>query len=135
MEQIVESRFLLLDIQGSYSKNLLVLTLAFAFEHHNEMMTAMCTVKSNLALTLMEDAIAEQLGRNVVKEGFKLIILDGCDRYGAVRQGKAEDGHEWTDRPLCMSELICRDVQAIGQIEATKLSRMTNTSVAIVHMN
>lgn len=48
---------------------------------------------------------------------------------------KAEDVHEWTERPLCVIQVIRRDGQAAEQAEAINLSRTTNTSIAIVRID
>lgn len=62
-------------------------------------------------------------------------IFYGCNRYSAIRQLKAEDGHEWPEGLLCVTRVIHRDVHNFGRADAGELSRTTNMSTAIVRMD
>lgn len=48
---------------------------------------------------------------------------------------KVQPGHERTERPLCVTHVICRNNQAVRKAEVIKFSWMTNTSTAIVQMD
>lgn len=54
----------------------------------------------------MQDAMAEQDGRKVVKEEFKLILPDGLHRCSAVRQRKKENEREWNELFLRIFKLL-----------------------------
>lgn len=70
-----------------------------------------------------------------MKEEFTLISLDERHRCNAERQLNAEDEQERTERSLFITQALRLDKKAIGQAEAMKLSRMTNTTTAIVHID
>lgn len=62
----------------------------------------------------MEDAI-EGGDRKAVKEGFKLILSGGHHICSAVRQRKVESEHDWTERPLCNTQVFRRDGEVIWE--------------------
>lgn len=80
----------------------------------------------------MQDAVEEDGDEKVVKEGFKIILLDGRHYCSATRQLNAEGRQEWTECPLHVTQVIYEDGQAVGEAEVMKSSRITNTSTAIV---
>lgn len=65
----------------------------------------------------------------------KRILLDECRHCRAVRQLMMERGQEWTARLLRVIQIIHRDCQVVQPAETTRLSRLTNTRMAIVRMN
>lgn len=79
-------------------KNLILSMGALAIDSCNGMITVMWFTKCNCTMTTIEDEITNQSGREVVKEGFKLLSLDGRHHCSAVRRVKADGGFEWTDR-------------------------------------
>lgn len=75
------------------------------------------------------------MGRNVVEEGFRLLLLDESRRYSAVRATRAAAGHKQTERTLRITRVIRWDDHGIEQVEAIKLARMTDMCKAVVCMD
>lgn len=61
----------------------------------------------------MKNAAVEDCCRRLVNEGFKMIFLDGHHCCSAVQELKTGDEHEETERPLPVTQSICRVVQGI----------------------
>lgn len=104
------------------------------FEYQNRMITTTWPAESNSASTLMEIPIAEQGGRKILKYGFKLILCNGHYHSRVTSHLQAYGWHEWTDRPLRITQAIYKDSQAIQRAEAISLSLVTNTLTAILYI-
>lgn len=63
------------------------------------------------------------------------MLLDGHYRCRGVLQLNAEGGHAWTEHPLGIALVIRCDSQAIGQANTMNLSKMSNTSTVVVHID
>lgn len=77
-----------------------------AFDYRSGIIAVTCSAKCNPTDFAMEHPVSVQDGRKVVKEGFKMILLDGRNCCGSVHQLKVEGGHEWTERLLRVTEVL-----------------------------
>lgn len=105
-----------------------------SFDYRNVMISMAWSAECNPTDSGIYGAVAEDIDRNVVKKGVRVLLLDGRHRCGAMRQLKAEGGHWRSKIPLYVTHLIRRNGQAIEQARAIKLSRTTDTSTVIVRM-
>lgn len=64
--------------------------------------------------TSREDSAAKSAGGKVVKEGFKVILLEGSHHCVAVHQLKVEDEQEYTERLMCVIQVFRPGGQVIG---------------------
>lgn len=72
--------------------------------------------------------------QKVVKQVFKMLLLDYRHCYSTVRQLKAKVKHKWIERSLCVIQVICWDSRAVEWDEEIKSLPMTTTSTAILRM-
>lgn len=104
------------------------------YDYRNRMNTGMRFANWNPRETSMADTNAKEGGPKIVEERMKLIVLDEPQLCSAVRQPKRKGGQKWTEHPLRIAEVFCRDGHAIRQVEPIKLSRTTNMATAILFM-
>lgn len=83
----------------------------------------------------IEGVVVEQGGQNVVKDVFKMILLDDRHRCSALGLLKAASRQKLIERYMRLSGVIPRDGQAAGQAMEIELSRTTNTCNAIFRMH
>lgn len=98
------------------------------------MITVTRSAEHNHADSSAEDPIAEEGDRKVLKEVFNMISRDGRHCCIPMCQLKVDEGHEWTERPHRVPQVIPRDVQATGRAETVKLSQMTKFSIEILNI-
>lgn len=87
-----------------------------------------CSAELNAMYSTIDDALAVQGGRNVVREVFRMIYLYVRPRCNSARQLIVDGGHESTECRLCVTQVICLENGAIAQAEAIQLSGMTDIS-------
>lgn len=83
----------------------------------------------------MKYGVLEQRSQEVLKEGFKIILLNKCHICSAVPQLEAEDGGDCAQLSLRNTQVLRHSTQAIRQAEDIKLSGITNMSITIVLMD
>lgn len=86
MEQIADTTFSLRVIKSRRVKRLVVSMRALGLDYRNVMITATCSVEWKPTGISLEDGIVEEGGRKVVKEGFKIILLNERHFCSAVPQ-------------------------------------------------
>lgn len=134
VEHIADPTFRLRVIQISHVKIMAASTPSLAFDHRNRMITVMLSAKCNRTDSAMKNAVAVQDCRKVVKEGFKMILLDERHWFRSLQQLKVKIRHQWTERSVHVTKFILRYGQALGQTDTIKFLRVTLTSTAIVRM-
>lgn len=131
VEQIADPTFPLRDIQSSCVKILVALMSVLAFDYRKRTITVTRSAVCNHSESMMHGAVADQHDRNIVKNEFKMMILNGRHCCSTVLQLKADSGHKHTERTLRVTQIICQCGQAILQPDVIKLSRITSMSTAI----
>lgn len=94
-EQIVDPTFPQGDIQRSQVKSLFVSKSSVTFNYRNGIITMTWSAECNATDSWMEDSAAEESCRTMVKEGFKMMLLDGHHHCSAVCVPNTEDRQEW----------------------------------------
>lgn len=115
VEGILAPTFSLSDVRGSPAQSLVVSMHALRFGYHNGMISFTWSPERSHTDSVMEDTVAVQAGRTVLKQRRKVILLDEHHLYSCVCQLKEEGGNEWAVGPLHFTQVIRRDGQAIGQ--------------------
>lgn len=64
-----------------------------------------------------------------------MVTLDGLHRRKALCNSKVEGACTWTEEDLCLQRTIRRDGVKIKQVDAIKMSKMSNTTAAIIRMD
>lgn len=123
-EQIADPIFPLRDIQGSCVKDLVASMRSVAFYCRNEMIVVMRSVECKPRDLSIKDATAIKSCWKVVKECFKLVLVDERPPCSTAHQPCAEDGHELTDSPSRVVQVTRLTEQVVGNAEAAKLSQM-----------
>lgn len=77
-----------------------------AFEYRNEIITVVWPAGRNWTDSASEVAVAVGGGHKVAHEGLKMLSMDGHRRHSDVLQLKTEDVPEYTERTLCVAEVI-----------------------------
>lgn len=85
VEQIKEPAFLQRNVQRSFVKSLVCQFVQIVFDYFNRMMTGTWCAECNITDTSMENVVAEEEGRYVVKVDVKMTILYGRHFCHAVR--------------------------------------------------
>lgn len=91
---IADPTFALRDIQSSQVKSQVASKGALAFDYLNVVISATWSLERNPTDSIILDAIEENDGRKVTKEGCKIILVDGRHCCSALRQQNGEDRHE-----------------------------------------
>lgn len=104
------------------------------FDNRNWIVTVTWSVECDPTEFAMHKAVTVEGGRKVVKQGFKINILDKRHRRSSMCQLKTEGEHKWTERPPRKIQVICQDELAVEQLEEIKMSCTTNKSIAILRM-
>lgn len=78
----------------------------------------------------MSSLFDETEGKEVMKSGFVLNLIDGWHCWNAVQMMQKEGGHLWTEGPLCMNLIMCRDRGEVLQAVSIEPSKLGSTSTA-----
>lgn len=110
------------DDQCSDARDEIALMRALPFDNCSEMIPATWYAVGSTTDSSMESALAEQHGRNVVKAGLYITLLDVLQRCSPVHYLNADGGHEWAERSLHIIQVTHRDGKVGRRIEEIKLS-------------
>lgn len=116
-----ENVYSLRDIQSIQVRSLPASMRALASDYRSRMITLTLSAEYNLTISSLANAFAAQDDRKVLKKIFKMILLDCHHLRSTVCQLKVEEEHKWTERPLHVTQVLCRDARAVGQADAIKL--------------
>lgn len=98
-------------------------TLAQVFDYCNGMISTTWPAGCRPTTSSIQEEITEERGRNVTKEGFKLILLNRSHFYSAIHQLKHTTGQLSSESPVYHSDhLLGRSGDCIGRDDKVNAS-------------
>lgn len=108
IKHVADPKFTLRDIQRRHVKSPIASLRTLARNPYDGMISMTWCVKCNPTDSGTKDAIYVQDHRNVGKEEFKIILLNGGHRCGTVQELKEEGRLKRTESPRRLTQFICR---------------------------
>lgn len=104
-------------------------------DYRHGMMTEFCSIKASLAVA-SDDLIVEEVDdREVAKDACFVVIWDVAYRSEAMCKLRVNVGDAWTEGTLRMQQIMRQSDEEVEQVEAIKLSKTSNTTTSIVHID